>query len=162
VSRNSRLNVYRLIPELRTVTVEDQKKRVSVLVLKDEHGLEKRVAVGFFQKNELRKWYRNYNKKTRTEDLPASKKFKKQVVSAIADAKRRGFTHRHLFYGMLRNRKTGKYEYKRMEVFKASAWTQRERGRIFEFFKKHPPKSSLGIFVFSGNKLYMHSLGSHK
>ena len=152
---NSKLNVWRLVPEQRIVTIEGQKQILDLLVLRDEHGVEKRAASDFFGKQELQKWYRDYNRKTKTEDLPASKQVRKRVALAIADLKRRGFTQRHYFYRNIWNRKKRIWEYKRWEVITPTPWKQRERGRCYEFFKTRSPNNNLTLFVLSGNKLYM-------
>jgi hypothetical protein len=77
----------------------------------------------------------------------------------LALAKRKlmkqGFIYREICFGTTINRKTGKQEYKRAEVFKATRWTRRERQSIWYFFKVHMPKQNLGIFVIHRNKLYM-------
>ncbi len=73
----------------------------------------------------------------------------------------RGFIYREIRFGTLWNRKTGEWDYRRVEVFKATPWTQRERQRIWGFFKAHRPKQNLGIFVIHENKLYMYPVEKH-
>jgi hypothetical protein len=109
---------------------------------------------------ELKRLYRKYNVETRTEDLPASKKLRKKLALIVDKLKRRGFIYREICYGTTLDRKTGKRQYRRIEVFKATPWTRRERGRIHYFFKEHVAKSNLGIYVIHHNKLYAYPFNS--
>lgn len=152
------LKAWRLQTEERHMKIKGKRRTITALVLRNEHGLVKRVAKSPSEQAELKRWYRNYNKTTRTEDLPASKTLRRKLGLIIGKLKKRGFIYRELCYGTTWNKKTGKREYKRMEVFKATPWTQRERGRIWYFFKAHMPKSNLGIYVIQQNKLYMYPL----
>lgn len=136
-------------------------RTMRVLVLRDEHGALKRVAKSIPEQAELKRWYQIYNKRTRTEELPVSKKLRMKLTLVIGKLKKQGFVYRELCYGIVRDRRTGKREYRRMEVFKATPWTRRERFRIWSFFKEHVPKNNLGIYVIHQNKLYRRPISSH-
>lgn len=151
---NPKLNVWRLETEKRQVDGHP----VRVLVLRDQHGTVKRVAESYFEREEVKKWWRNYNRRIRIEDLPVSKRLRKKLTTIIEKLRREGFIYREISVGTTRNRKTGKREYKRIEVFKQTPWTRAEFFRIHEFFKKHIIKSNLGIFLVRDNKLYMHPI----
>jgi hypothetical protein len=153
-----KLNVWRLQAEKRYVRIKGERQAIIALVLRDQHGKVKQVAKDSFEQARLKRWYRLYNQRTKTEDLPVSKKLRKEIASVKRKLMKEGFTHRELCYGTTLNRRTGEREYKRMEVFKKTAWTRRERGRIWYFFKAHMPRSSLGIYVIKQNKLYMYPL----
>jgi len=148
-----------LIPKLKVWRLQYEERHVKgrtirVLVLRNEHGTIRRVAKSVFEEADLKRWYLKYNKTTRTEDLPVSKRLREKLALVKRKLREQGFIYRELCFGTTRNRKTGKWDYKRVEVFKASPWTRRERQRIWYFFKVHIPKENLGIYVIRQNKLY--------
>lgn len=155
---NLKLNIWRLQSEKRYVKINGKGQSITVLALRNQHGILKGVTKDPSEQSELRKWYRKYNRTIKTEDLPTSKKLRKKLTLIIGDLRERGFIHREICFGTARNRKTGKHQYKRMEVLKATPWTRRERHRIWNFFKIHVPKSNLGIYVLHQNKLYMYPI----
>lgn len=131
---------------------------IRVLVLKDLEGKVQRVAESFFEREEVRKWWRNYNRSLSIEELPASKRLRKKLKLMIGNLRREGFIYREVCFGTYRNWETGKHEYKRIEIYKETRWTRAEFFRISEFFKRHVLKESLGIFVINNNKLYMYPI----
>ena len=151
---NLKLNVWRLQHEKRYVKVSGERQPITVLALRNPHDILRRAAREPSEQDKLKRLYRLYNWRTRTEDLPASKKLKKELHSVIEDLKKRGFIHPRICYGIAKNRKTGERQYKRAIILKATPWTRPERGCISDFFWEHIPKSNLGIYVYHNNKLY--------
>jgi hypothetical protein len=158
VSLKAKLNVWRLQSEWRLEDSPLGRVGYEVLVLRDERGAEIGVARSVFEKDQLKKRYQRYNKVTRTEDLPVSKKLRAQLAFVIGNLKRRGFIYREICFGNVKNRRTGKWEYKRAEIFKATPWTRLERFRIVELFRTHQLKHNLGIFVVRDRKLYVYPI----
>jgi hypothetical protein len=131
-------------------------------VLRDWHGKVRRVAKSTEEQKELRRWYEQYNKTTKSQDLPVSPKLRKKIALTVNDLMKRGFKYRQLIYGTRLNEKTDKWEYKRMEVFKGTPWTQKERQRIWVFFKWNIPKDNIGIYVIHNKKMLKRRLISSK
>jgi hypothetical protein len=104
---------------------------------------------------ELKRSCRKYNQRTRPEELPVSKKLRENLASAKKRLGEQGFTYKELCYGIFKDPKTRKREYKPMEVFEATPWTRLERRRILHFFKEYTPKQNLAIYVIHRNKLCM-------
>ena len=90
-----KLKVWRLQSEERHV----KERAIRVLVLRDEHGAVKRVAKSISEEAELKRWYRNYNHRTKTEESPVSKKLREKLASAKRRFREQGFSHGMSCYG---------------------------------------------------------------
>jgi ribosomal protein L18E len=154
--RNPKLNVLRLQKERRYKKIKGKRHLTTILAVRDQDDTLVSYATTESEENDLRNWYEKYNKETPTEKLPISKKVRREITAIKRNLKKRGFIHSITSYGTARNKKTGKWEYKRMEIFKATPWTTEDRRNIRNFFKTRTPKSNLAIFVLHQNKLYMH------
>lgn len=156
-----------MTPKLNVWRLQSEKRRgITVLVLRDQHGNVKQVAKGLSEQAKLKKWWEIYNKTIKTQELPVSKKLRRKLASDIDDFRKRGFIHSIINYGIRLNRKTGKREYKRMEVLKATPWTHDTVAKVRKFFKLHPPKSNLGVYAYHGeppnDTIYMHPPNSFR
>jgi hypothetical protein len=142
--------------------VEGKRRKVSVLVIRDEHGKVIRVAKSEEEKRELRSEYDKYNKNKKTQDLPVSKTLRRKITSTVAILKEHGFTHSLILYRSGTEKKTGKPLYKRMEIFKKTRWTRPEVRAFWLVFRDSVPKDDIFICVLQGKKLSKVRLNSSK
>jgi len=105
------------------------------------------------EKNGGRLRERHGGKFSRT--LTEARRLKRYVATARQRMAARGFTFPLAISGVLRNRETGRREYRRIELYKASEWTRREVAWLHRFFKRHIPRSRGAVFAFHNNKLYL-------
>jgi len=159
-----RFKVYRLQHEKRARyrKVHGRRKKFYIrrLVLRDKLGWIHKEAKGKLEEYELRQWYVRYNRKKALEQLLAVRKLKEHIRRIKADVRRRGFVKQLSIYGITRNSKTKKRVYRRYEIFKAYPWTRTEVAAIHDFFKKSPPTSHAGVFIYHNDKLLI--VGSDK
>jgi hypothetical protein len=155
---NPKLKAWRLQPEKRYAKLNGRREVIDALVLRNQNGIVRRVAKSLSEQAELKSWYRNYNRTTRTEDLVVSKTLKRKIIAIRDKLSKEGFIYREICFGTARNIETGKQEYKRIEVFKMTPWTRRERQHIWFWFKIHMRKSNIGIFAIHKDKLYLYPL----
>lgn len=127
---------------------------------RDKEGKLRRVAKTPEEEYELMHDYEKYNREHTLQQLLAVKRLKEHVRRIKANVRKRGFTKQLSIYGITKNTENGKRVYRRYEIFKASAWQQAEVAAIHDFFKKSPPKSHAGIFIYHNDHLLV--VGSDK
>jgi hypothetical protein len=148
-----KFKVWRLQPEKRVYTRKGKKKKYRVWCLRDKEGHIVRVARKPEDVYRLRKRYKKYNEEHKLEQLLAVRRLKDHVRRIKAGVRKRGFIKQLSIYGITKNKETGKRVYRRYEIFKAVQWTQQEVAAIHDFFKKSPPLSHAGIFIYHNDKL---------
>lgn len=127
----------------------------NVFVLRDKHGYIRKIAKSREEEISLVKWFERYNVKARLDQLLAVRRLKEHVRRIKQNVRERGFTKQLSIYGITKNLDSGKRVYRRYEIFKADKWTQQEVTALHNFFKRSPPTSQAGVFIYHNNKLYV-------
>lgn len=125
------------------------------LVYRDKSGKIRFIAKTPMQEYQLKHDYEKYNREHKLEQLIAVQRLKEHVRRIKISVRKRGFIKQLSIYGITKNTETGVRVYRRYEIFKATAWTQREVAAIHDFFKKSPPASHAGIFIYYNDHLYV-------
>lgn len=149
-----------LAPKLKAMRLQYERRnakgrKIRVLALRDQHGTLKRVARSKSEQDELEEWWQDYNRKLKFEELPVSKKLRTELALVRENLRKQGFIYSHLWYGTTKRKGTRKSQYKYLIIFKATRWTAIEAARVTAFFRRHIPKTDLGIFVYHNKKLHM-------
>jgi hypothetical protein len=64
-----------------------------------------------------------------------------------------GYGHRIRFKGFYRNPHTNTYEYRVVELYKFSKWTQGEVSHFYDFFRTHICERRAAVFIWNGERL---------
>lgn len=149
-----KLNVLKLQTERRYEKIEGKRRLVEVLVLRDQQNAVIQIAKTPLEQTRLKRSYRQYSLLNKAEELPVQKQARNKLAITIANLRERGFTYSYIRHGTTRNKKTGRTQYKRIEIFKATPWTYPEKTYIRNYFRFHIPVSNLTVFVYHNHKLY--------
>lgn len=136
------------------------------LVLRNKQGWIQKMAKTPEEEYALRKWYEKYHAgempdpetgkytSRNLEQLLAVRRLKEHVRRIKQDVRRRGFVKQLSIYGITKNLETNKRVYRRYEIFKAELFRQDEVRALHDLFRKNPPISQAGIFIYHNDKLF--------
>jgi hypothetical protein len=100
-------------------------------------------------------WCEDEDETERARRVIEARSLKRYMATARQRMAARGFTFPLTHWGIVRNPKTGRREYRRIEIYKRSEWTRREVVPLLYYFKRHLLPSRGAVFASHNNKLYL-------
>jgi hypothetical protein len=136
-------------------TLIEKRGRKLIVTVKNRDGNVQKSTSYNYDDDRLWAWCEDEDERERARRVIEARWLKRYMATARQRMAARGFTFRLTISGILRNRETGRREYRRIELYKASKWRRQEVARLYFFFKRHIPRSRGAVFAFHNNSLYL-------